>query len=198
MAKAVFQRNQRVWVDSVGVWGVIEKITPVWARGFDEPLKVTYDLGLGREFQAHELRPEEPTDLEGGEHWRLLRAKNKWQQPADCAHHPFPGTYPIVVTDEQDWGGWRTPGAEYDRDPAKIERQARLIMKAPALQAIARELMELVGDMPEDAPPAIQALAQRAAAIERFVQEMPQAAQAIPEDEAAEPASAPAAATEAA
>ena len=174
MAKAVFQRNQRVWVDSVGVWGVIEKITPVWARGFDEPLKVTYDLGLGRDFQAHELRAEEPSELQGGENWRLLRAKNKWQQPADCAHHPFPGTYPIVVTDAQDWGGWRTPGAEYDRDPIKMERQARLISKAPALQAIARELIELVGDMPEDAPPEIQGLAQRAAAIERYVQEMPQ------------------------
>ena len=180
MAKAVFQRNQRVWVDSVGVWGTIEKITPVWARGFDEPIKVTYDLGLGREFQAHELRPEEPGDLEGGENWRLLRAKNKWQQPSDCAHHPFPGTYPIVVTDAQDWGGWRTPGAEYDRDPVKIERQARLISKSPALRAIALELIDIVGEMPEDAPPEIQALALRAAAIERYVREMPEAAEPAP------------------
>ena len=197
MAKAVFQRNQRVWVDSVGVWGVIEKITPVWARGFDEPIKVTYDLGLGREFQAHELRPEEPSALQGGETWRLLRAKNKWQQPTDCQHHPFPGTYPIVVTDEQDWGGWRTPGAEYDRDPVKMERQARLIAKAPAFQAICRDLIDLAGEMPEDAPPAVQALAMRAAAIERYVQEMPlaaaqagfdPAAQADPEAAAAEAA----------
>jgi hypothetical protein len=175
MAKAVFQRNQRVWVESVGVWGVIEKITPVWARGFDEPIKVTYDLGLGREFQAHELRPEADGGQDSGEQWRLLRAKNKWQQPGDCQHHPFPGTYPIVVTDAQDWGGWRTPGAEYDRDPAKIERQARLITRAPALLALARELVDLVGDVPEDAPPAILALAMRAAEIERYIQEMPEA-----------------------
>ncbi len=174
MAKALFQRNQRVWVDSVGVWGVVERITPIWAKGFDEPVKITYDLGLGRDFQAHELRGEEPAGADAdGAHWRLLRAKNKWQQPADCPHHPFPGTYPIVVTDAQDWGGWRTPGAEYDRDPVKIERQARLIMQAPALQALARDLVELVADMPEDAPPAVLALAHRAVALERFIQEMP-------------------------
>jgi hypothetical protein len=188
MAKAVFQRNQRVWVESVGVWGVIEKITPVWARGFDEPIKVTYDLGLGRDFQAHELRPEAETGGDDGEHWRLLRAKNKWQQPGDCLHHPFPGTYPIVVTDVQDWGGWRTPGAEYDRDPLKIERQARLIAKAPALHAIARELVELVAEAPEDAPPAILALAERAAQIERYVRELPEATEPAPTVVTADPA----------
>lgn len=181
MAKALFQRNQRVWVDSVGVWGVIERLTPIWAKGFDEPVKITYDLGLGREFQGHELRAEEPTDLDAnGVNWRLLRAKNKWQQPTDCAHHPFPGTYPIVVTDAQDWGGWRTPGAEYDRDPVKIERQARLITKAPALRALARDLADLVAELPENAPPAIQALALRAVALERFIQEMPAPAEAKP------------------
>jgi hypothetical protein len=187
MAKALFQRNQRVWVDSVGVWGVVEKINPIWAKGFDEPVKITYDLGLGREFHAHELRAEEPAGLDdNGLHWRLLRAKNKWQQPSDCLHHPFPGTYPIVVTDAQDWGGWRTPGAEYDRDPVKIERQARLIASAPTLQALARDLVELISDLPEDAPPAVQALAERALAIERFIQEMPMPAKAAPVVEAAE------------
>ncbi len=174
MAKALFQRNQRVWVDSVGVWGVIERIYPIWAKGFDEPVKISYDLGLGRDFQAHELRGEEPAGLaDDGSHWRLLRAKNKWQLPTDCTHHPFPGTYPIVVTDAQDWGGWRTPGAEYDRDPVKIERQARLITNAPALQALARDLVALIADMPEDAPPPVLALAQRAMAIERSIQELP-------------------------
>ncbi len=174
MAKALFQRNQRVWVDSVGVWGVIERLTPIWAKGFDEPVKITYDLGLGREFAAHELRAEEPAGLDDdGIHWRLLRAKNKWQQPSECLHHPFPGTYPIVVTDVQDWGGWRTPGAEYDRDPVKIERQARLITSAPALQALARDLVALVADVPEDAPPSVLALAERAAALQRFIQDLP-------------------------
>ncbi len=181
MAKAAFQRNQRVWVDSVGVWGVVERLTPIWAKGFDEPVKITYDVGMGREFAAHELRAEESVNVgEDGASWRLLRAKNKWQQVSEVQHHPFPGTYPIVVTDVQDWGGWRTPGAEYDRDPVKIERQARLITSAPALQALARELVALVTEVPEDAPPAVQALAERAMAIERFIQELPAPAEAAP------------------
>ena len=62
MAKAIFQKNQRVWVESVGAWAIIEKLVPVWARGFDEPVRVTYDVGLGRDFQAHELKPEQESD----------------------------------------------------------------------------------------------------------------------------------------
>jgi hypothetical protein len=181
MAKAQFQRNQRVWVESVGVWGVVERLTPIWAKGFDEPVKITYDVGMGREFQAHELRGEESANVgDDGANWRLLRAKNKWQQPSECQHHPFPGTYPIVVTDVQDWGGWRTPGSEYDRDPVKIERQARLITSAPALQALARDLIALVADVPEDAPPSVLALAERAMVLERFIQEMPAPAAQTP------------------
>ena len=78
MAKAIYQRNQKVWVESVGVWAMIEKIVPVWAKGFDEPVRVTYDVGLGREFQAHELRPEQESGAEalgtGAPSWRLMRA----------------------------------------------------------------------------------------------------------------------------
>jgi hypothetical protein len=178
MAKAVFQRNQRVWVDSVGAWALIEKIEPIWAKGFDEPVKVTYDVGLGRPFLAHELRAEDPSgdETQGGEPgWRLMRARNKWQTPEDCALHPFPGTFPVVVTDITDWGGWRVPGAEYDRDPHRIEAQARLIASAPALRRMARELLETVAETPEDAPPAMQELARQAAAIERFLAEIPPA-----------------------
>jgi len=191
MAKAVFQKNQKVWVDSVGAWATIDKIVPIWAKGFDEPVRVTYDVGLGREFHAHELKPEDRVeDADGGtagDSWRLMRAKNKWQQENDCTHHPFPGTYPIVVTDPADWGGWRTPGAEYDRDPAKIERQARLIASAPRLHAIARELIALVAESPDDAPPAVLDMARRAAAIERYVQEVPSAAE-VPSGRAADAA----------
>ncbi len=175
MAKATFQRNQRVWVESVGAWATIEKIVPVWAKGFDEPVRVTYDVGLGREFLGHELRPEDRQSETGAmaDTWRLLRAKNKWQTPDDCPHHPYPGTYPVVVTDPNDWGGWRTPGAEYDRDPVKIERQARLIASAPKLHAIALDVLALVAETPEDAPPAIAELAERVAVIERYLQEVP-------------------------
>jgi len=184
MAKAVFQRNQKVWVESVGAWAVIEKIVPIWARGFEEPVRVTYDVGLGREFLAQELRGEqEVQDLvdEGGAPWRLLRARNKWQMLDDCRHHPYPGTYPVVVTNAADWGGWRVPGAEYDRDPQKIEHQARVIASIPRLMAIAKALIDLVGDTPEDAPPEIRRAAEEALAVQRYVQEVPAAADAPPE-----------------
>jgi len=183
MAKTAFQRNQKVWVDSVGAWATIERIVPIWAKGFDEPVRVTYDVGLGREFAAHELKPEDRIGGDGesaAANWRVLRARNKWQQESDCLHHPYPGTYPVVVTDANDWGGWRTPGAEYDRDPRKMEFQARLISATPRLHALARDLLALAADNPEDCPPALVALAQKAAAIERFVQEVPAAPEAAP------------------
>lgn len=175
MAKAVFQRNQKVWVESVGAWAVIEKIVPIWAKGFDEPVRVTYEVGLGRPFLAQELKPEERDAESGGEggSWRLLRARNKWQSADDCAHHPYPGTFPVVVTDLGDWGGWRVPGAEYDRDPRLIEFQARLIASAPTLRNLARDLLAMVVESPDDAPPVVQDLARRAIAIERYLQEIP-------------------------
>lgn len=164
MARAQFQKGQKVWVECVGAWAHIEQVQPVWAKGFDEPVRVTYDVGLGREFLAHELQlaVEDPAADEGLGLWRLMRAKNKWQEPGDCAHHPFPGTYPVVVTDKADWGGWRVPGAEYDRDPARIEFQARLIAAAPNLLRLAERLMSSVAESPEDAPPEMLALAREA------------------------------------
>lgn len=163
MARAQFQKGQKVWVECVGAWSVVEKVQPVWAKGFDEPVRVTYDVGLGREFTAAELMLA-AEDTQGGdqEGWRLLRARNKWQNEEDCLHHPFPGSYPVVVTDAADWGGWRVPGAEYDRDPNRIEYQARLIAAAPQLMKLAEELMGLVSESPDDAPPAILNLARQA------------------------------------
>ena len=55
MARAQFQKGQKVWVECVGAWAQIEKVQPVWAKGFEEPVRVTYDVGLGREFLGHEL-----------------------------------------------------------------------------------------------------------------------------------------------
>jgi hypothetical protein len=173
MARAQFQKGQRVWVECVGAWAQIEKVQPVWAKGFDEPVRVTYDVGLGREFLAQELlAPVEDDADRDGERWRLLRARNKWQTAEDCPHHPFPGTYPVVVTDPTDWGGWRVPGAEYDRDPERIERQARLISAAPDLEHLARTLLEAVAESPEDAPPVMQGLARRARDLLRAVDEV--------------------------
>jgi hypothetical protein len=108
----------------------------------------------------------------GGEdigQWRLLRARNKWQLAEDTPHHPYPGTYPVVVTDPADWGGWRVPGAEYDRDPDRIEFQARLIAAAPQLMSLAQSLIDAVAESPEDAPPESLALARQARDILKTV-----------------------------
>ena len=165
MAKAQFHRNQRVWVESVGTWASIEKIVPAWAKGFDEPVRITYDVGLGRDFLAHELQGEEEIDAAptlDGSAWRLMRARNKWQGADDCAHHPFPGTFPVVVTDANDWGGWRVPGAEYDLNPSRIERQARLIATAPALVTVAKALVEWARRSGEEMPAELAELAHNA------------------------------------
>src|ERR1700755_3499639 len=140
MAKAQFHKNQRVYVRPVGTWALIEHVVPHWAKGLDEPIRVHYDVGLGRGFQGREVQAEEPTQQghkKDGENGRVVRARNKWQPAEDCARHPVPGTYPVVITGEAEWGGWRVPGAEYDLDPAKVEAQARLIAAAPKLVAFA-------------------------------------------------------------
>ena len=171
MARAQFQKGQKVWVECVGAWAHIEQVQPVWAKGFDEPVRVTYDVGLGREFIGSELMLPVEDQAATGElgDWRLLRARNKWQMAEDCPHHPFPGTYPVVVTDPTDWGGWRVPGAEYDRDPDRIEFQARLIAAAPRLMGLAQALADMVGEAPDDAPAEALALARQAREILRGV-----------------------------
>lgn len=152
MAKAVFHKHQRVYVQPVGTWALIEQVKPHWVKGVEEPVRISYDCGLGRDFTAEELSEEEREDAEVSG-WRLMRARNKWQSADECMHHPFPGTFPIVVTDKQDWGGWRVPGAEYDRDPQLVEFQARLIASCPSLYKLAEKLAEQADraeDLPED------------------------------------------------
>ncbi|GAA0648949.1 hypothetical protein [Brevundimonas lenta] len=174
MARAQFQKGQKVWVECVGAWAQIEKVQPVWAKGFEEPVRVTYDVGLGREFLGHELLlpVEDPGANSEGQAWRLMRARNKWQNAEDCPHHPFPGTYPVVVTDKADWGGWRVPGAEYDRDPEQIEFQARLIAAAPRLMALAEQMVAAVDEAPDDAPPEMRNLAREARAALKAVKDV--------------------------
>lgn len=150
MAKAHFHKHQRVFVRPVGTWALIEQVKPHWVKGMDEPVRISYDCGLGRDFTTDELSEEERDEQDTGR-WRLMRAKNKWQSPDECAHHPFPGTFPIIVTDEQDWGGWRVPGAEYDRDPQHIEFQARIITAAPTLMKLAEKLAEQA-EKPDELP----------------------------------------------
>ena len=86
----------------------------------------------------------------------------------------------MVVTDANDWGGWRTPGAEYDRDPHKIEFQARLIAQAPRLLDIARRLAAMIEESP-GAPLELQHLAQQSTKIDQYLKDIPAAPEPIPE-----------------
>jgi hypothetical protein len=159
MAKAQYHKNQRVYVKPVGTWALVEKVVPHWTKGLDEPIRIVYDCGLGREFNAEELQAEEPLSDRaappGGETWRVVRARNKWQPVEDCARHPVPGTYPVVITGDAEWGGWRVPGAEYDLDPTRIERQARMIALSPRLTAFAQGLVDWTRKSGDDIPSSI-------------------------------------------
>ncbi|MFL6688789.1 MAG: hypothetical protein ACJ8IR_01175 [Alphaproteobacteria bacterium] len=155
MAKAAFHKNQRVYVKPVGTWALIERVIPQWTKGLDEPLRIYYDVGLGREFSADEMQAEQPMPNGNGHvahQWRIVRARNKWQPEEDCSRHPVPGTYPVVITGDAEWGGWRVPGAEYDLAPEKIEQQARLIASAPRLASLAGELVEWARNSGEEMP----------------------------------------------
>jgi len=165
MAKAQFHKSQRVFVKPVGTWALVEHVVPQWTKGLDEPLRIFYDCGLGREFAAEELQIEEPLadrEIHAGESWRVVRARNKWQPTEDCSRHPIPGTYPVVVTGEAEWGGWRVPGAEYDLDPNKIEKQSRLIAAAPRFKVFATTLVEWARKSGEEMPAELAQLAHAA------------------------------------
>jgi hypothetical protein len=165
MAKAQFHKNQRVYVKPVGTWALVERVLPQWTKGLDEPLRIYYDVGLGREFSADEMQAEQPaaeTAVGSTEAWRVIRARNKWQPAEDCARHPVPGTYPIVITGQADWGGWRVPGAEYDLDPSRVERQARLIASAPQFEIFAKSLVDWARKSGEEMPSSLADLAHQA------------------------------------
>lgn len=144
MAHAQFHKNQRVYVRPVGTWALVERVIPQWKKGLEEPLRIFYDVGLGREFGADELQAESANPLasEEDEQWRVIRAENKWQSPMETANHPYPGTHPVVVTNEAEWGGWRVPRAEYALSPDRIEKQARMIASVPKLASLVKKLSE--------------------------------------------------------
>lgn len=160
MARAQFHKNQRVYVRPVGTWAQIERVVPHWTKGLEVPIRIHYDVGLGREFGSDELQAETEASsaTEEGEQWRILRARNKWQSDSETATHPYPGTHPVVTTSESEWGGWRVPGAEYALSPVRIERQARMIATAPRLATIARQLAEWAAKSPKSVPESLSAL----------------------------------------
>lgn len=179
MAKALFHKSQRVFVKPVGTWAVIESVVPHWVKDVDEPLRISYDCGLGRVFHAHELVSEqsmhnqfrvddEDEDLML-EHWHIDRRTIKWRPVEYGVANASPGTFPVVATDETGAGGWRVSGTEYDRDPARIEHQARMIVHTPDLLHIARRIADFAAQRPEEFPAELKPMAQHCAAIMRHV-----------------------------
>ena len=166
MAKAKYHKSQRVFVKPVGTWAYIESVVPKWVRGCDEPIKIMYDCGMGREFAQEELEEEttalqEISSVNGiGTEWHLLRGQNRWKSAEQCGHHPYPGTHPVIVTTERDWGGWRVPGPEYDLDPHRIEQQAQLLVRAPVLFTLLSQFVEQASNEPENFSVSLMELAQ--------------------------------------
>lgn len=183
MAKALFHKSQRVYVKPVGTWALVEQVIPHWVKDVDEPLRVTYECGLGRQFQAHELASEEVVNSNRKssvheeedyvwEHWRIVRRTAQWRNRGVGAEKADPGSYPVVVTEEGDIGGWRVPGSEYDRDPERIEHQARIIACAPDLMRVARQIAEFSAANPDLCPQEIKPVTQHCASILRFVYQL--------------------------
>ena len=166
MAKAKFHKAQRVFVKSVGTWAHVERVVPKWIRGCEEPIKVLYDCGMGRDFAQEELEQESDalqteSPLNGNiPKWYVVRAQNRWKSAEQCGHHPYPGTHPVIVTTEREWGGWRVPGAEYDTDPHKIEMQAQLMARAPTLLLLLQKIVENAEAQPENLGSELTELAQ--------------------------------------
>lgn len=179
MAKALFHKGQRVFVKSVGTWATVECVLPQWVKGVEEPLKVFYDVGLNREFGGHELIGEEQTKPtrrwdDDIENWRVMRLRCQWELDGADKRNPHSGTFPAVVTDKLDWGGWRVPKAEYDRDPERIEYQARILANGLRLMRVARELA-LFAEEHTGLPPVLADLATRADEILREIHHDPSA-----------------------
>ena len=175
MAKAAFHKNQRVYVKPVGTWAVVEKVMPQWVKGLDEPLKVHYDVGLGREFGSSELAAEKSErdlrDSADFENWRIGRERNRWREAHEVPNHPHPGSFPVVFTDDKDWGGWRVPISEYDRDPDKVEFEAKLIESAPSMMSVCEALAKFGADSSGDLPEDVMLLAKRATTLLRRIYE---------------------------
>jgi hypothetical protein len=182
MAKALFHKSQRVFVKPVGTWAVIERVVPQWVKDVDEPLRISYDCGLGRQFQAQELvseqamhnhdRTDDDEDDMLLEHWQIRRRTAKWRAGFNGAGSGNLGTFPMVITDEGNWSGWRVAGNEYDRDPQRIEHQARMIVQTPDLLRIARKMAEYASDNPDTIPSALKPIAQRCAGVLRSVYQL--------------------------
>lgn len=185
MARALFHKSQRVFVKPVGTWAVIESVVPHWVKDVSEPLRITYDCGLGRPFHAHELVSEQTVHNQSRlsdddeemmlEYWHIDRRTIKWRPGELGVTQANPGTYPVVATDEGNTGGWRVTGGEYDRDPQRIEHEARMIVHTPDLIRVARRIAEFASQNPDRFPDELKPVAQHCALILRNVYRLDEA-----------------------
>jgi len=154
-------------------------------KDVSEPLRITYDCGLGRPFHAHELVSEQGMLNQNRlsdddeemmlEYWHIDRRTIRWR-PGDLGvTQANPGTYPVVATDEGNTGGWRVTGGEYDRDPQRIEHEARMIVHAPDLIRAARRIAEFASQNPDGFPNELKPVAQHCARILRNVYRLDEA-----------------------
>ena len=169
MAIAAFHKGQRVYVEPVGTWALIEAVIPHWTKGVEVPMGIVYDVGLGREFTEEELVGIETADttdfVDEDAQWRLTRANNRWKPAEECHHHPYPGTHPVVITSDAEWGGWRVPAAEYDLNPNRIEMQARIIAQSVQCVALLRKFTKYADQQAENMPDQLGDMAEDARVI---------------------------------
>ena len=76
--------------------------------------------------------------------------------------------------DENDWGGWRVPGSEYDRDPHRIEYQARLIANSPNMLKLLKKVVDMVSHAPENYPSEMREVARTGVHILRHIYDVPE------------------------
>ena len=182
MAKALFPQMQRVYVKPVGTWACIEQVIPHWVKDVDEPLRITYECGLGRPFQGHELISEEAMRDAGVrgededdlllERWHIGRRTVKWRSAASERSADSPGTYPVILTNDGYEGGWRISPSDFDRDPQRAEHQARIIVQAPDLLRLARRIAEFSAEQPDKVPEELRPAARACAAILRYIYQL--------------------------
>lgn len=191
MAKAAFHKGQRVYVKPVGTYALVEQVLPHWVKGVEEPLKIHYDVGFGRDFSAHELvadiDPNRQINNADESRWRILRMRSRWGFEGAEHRGPANDTFPVIVTDALDWGGWRAPKAEYDRDPERIEFQALVMVKAMELLRVARDLVAFAEDIGPEAPAGLGAVASQADAILQQIYKAPGAAPSTPVEDDVSP-----------
>ena len=122
--------------------------SPIWAKGFDEPVRITYDVGLGREFRGEDLRADSHVRRRPSRGRRAASGAScaratsgRRRRTAATIRCPAPSRWSSPTPPTGAAGGCRGPSTT--ATPTSIEHQARLVVSAPKLMRLARELAAL-------------------------------------------------------